>query len=159
MANLNAVLGDDAVQGDVKVAVRDLRDASGALKDTMAIWKQQSERITNRVDEGLHELEEDLNQTFVKLNDVLEKLSSGATSLAIVLEQVAQGKGTAGLLARDDRLYEAAVLSLQRLADVLLDVKVVTQKIKEDGYIPIRLPPGGLIRTKISLGDDSGGSQ
>jgi len=159
VANLNAVLGDDALQGDVKIAVRDLRDASGALKDTMMLWKKQSERITSNVNEGITKLEDDLNQSFDKLNDVLENLSKGATSLAAVLAQVEQGKGTAGLLASDDRLYEAAVLSLQRFADVMLDVKVVTQQIKEDGYIPIRLPPGGLLRTKIPLAADPASTQ
>ncbi len=151
VANLNKVLGDGAVQGDVKIAVRDLRDASGALKDTMLLWKQQSERITGNVNEGISDLREDLDQTFVKTNEVLENLAKGATSLAAVLDRVEQGKGSAGLLATDARLYEAAVLSLQRLADVMLDVKIVTQQIKEDGYIPIRLPPGKLIRTKIPL--------
>ncbi len=159
VANLNAVLGDDAVQGDVKIAVRDLRDASGALQDTMQLWKIQSERITSNVNKGIEKLETDLNQSFVKLNDVLENLSIGATSLATVLEQVEQGKGTAGLLASDDRLYEAAVLSLQRLADVMLDVKIVTQQIKEDGYIPVRLAPGGLIRTKIPITAEPAGTQ
>lgn len=155
VANVNEVLGDKNVQDDVKLAVRDLKTATEDLKATLALWKSESQKVADNLNGGILRTEENLNRSFGKLNNVLDHLDQATDNLAGTLQGVRDGKGTLGLLATDPRLYEAAVLSLQRLSDVLADFKVVSEEIKQDGSIPIRLGSSGLIKTRIPLKEQS----
>ncbi len=155
IANVNEVLGDANVQEDVKLAVRDLKTTTEDLKATVALWKSESQKVADNLNGGIVRTEENLNRSFGKLNNVLDNLDRSTDNLAATLQNVREGKGTLGLLATDPRLYEAAVLSLQRLSDVLADFKVVSEEIKQDGAIPIRLGSSGLIKTRIPLGEKS----
>ncbi len=149
--NLNAVLGDVSVQGDVKEVVRDLRTASAELKETMEIWKTTSREVADKLNSGIDRTDENLDRTFVKLNEVLAGLDDASKSLAGVMQRVAEGRGTAGLLVRDERLYEAAVLSLERLADGLASAQAILAKIERDGYITLGQAPSGVLRKNYPI--------
>lgn len=151
IAHVNTVLGDDNVQEDVKGAVRDLKDASEELKETITVWRTESRKLADNLNAGVDRTEENLELTFGKLNETLEGLDRGAKNLAQVLRAVAQGEGTAGLLVRDERLYEAAVLSLERLAEVMQNLQIITGKIREDGYITLGKAPSGVLRKRVPV--------
>jgi ABC-type transporter Mla subunit MlaD len=136
-AHLNEVLGDENVQKDVKEAVGDLRAAAEEFRQTAIQWNTETRRISDSVNSGLEETRSDLRQSFVALNEVLENLNNASRDAARVLHSAAAEDGTAGLLARDARLYEAAVLSLERLAELLASLQRITGKIERDGYITI----------------------
>jgi len=143
VANLNTVLGDVNVQGDVKGVVRDLKAAAEALKETIEMWKSQTQLTADNVNTGIDNTEANLERSFVKLNQVFDNLDDGARSLAHTMQYVVEGKGTAGLLVRDDRLYEAAVLSLQRFSEAMASLNVILGKIERDGYITVGQAPSG----------------
>ena len=153
VANLNEVLGDVNVQGDVKDVVRDVKAAAESLKETFALWESQSQRTADHVNSGIDNVEANFDRSFVKLNQVLDHLDDGATSLARTMHEVAEGKGTAGLLVRDDRLYEAAVLSLRRFSEAMASLNAILGKIERDGYITVgsAKDPTGLITKAIPL--------
>ena len=150
--HLNMILGDENVQGDVKLAVRDLKDATEELKLMIGLWRTQSEKLAENLNSGIDRTEKNLERSFVRLNRVLENLDDASGSLAAALRNMAEGKGTVGLLARDDRLYEAGVLALERLGAVMADLKVITGKIKEDGYITVGQAPTGLLKKRFPIG-------
>ncbi len=153
VANINAVLGDTTVQGDVKLAVRDLKDATEGLKSTIVIWQDESRRISENVNAGIDRTEENLERSFVKLNKVLDRLDGSATNLDNILHEVKGGRGTAGLLVRDERLYEAAVISLERFAELIASLQRITGKIEEDGYITIaQKTPVGTFTKNFPIG-------
>ena len=135
--NINLVLGDANVQGDVKSAVRDLREATLGLKETMAVWQTESQRISENLNAGIDRTEANLDKSFAKLNAVIEKLDDVSGSLSRIALAVDRGEGTAGLLVRDPRLYEAAVLTFDRLTELVGTIQRVAGKIEEDGYITI----------------------
>jgi ABC-type transporter Mla subunit MlaD len=137
VAHLNEVLGDENVRDDVKAAVRDLKSATEELRETVTLWKTESEKVADNLNTGIDHTEENLDQSFAKLNLVLENLDAATKSVAVILNEVAQGNGTAGLFARDERLYEAAVLSLERLAELVGTLQRIAGKIEKDGYITI----------------------
>ncbi len=151
VANLNTVLGDRNVQEDVKDVVRDLKGASEELKATFELWNTESRKVADNLNGGIDRTEENLERSFRKLNQTLEDLDSAAKSMAEVLHAVADGKGTAGMLVRDERLYEAAVLSLERLSGVMQNLLVITGKIKEDGYIIVGQAPSGVLRKRVPI--------
>jgi len=151
VTHLNNVLGDEAVQGDVKEAVRNLKSASESLRDTMAAWQEDSRRVAENINQGVDRTEEHLDASFTRLQSVLENLDDSSRRLSEVLGRVADGEGTAGLLVRDARLYEAAVLSLQRLSDVMENLLIITGKIRDDGYIVVGQAPSGILRKRFPV--------
>lgn len=144
--NVNAVLGDQDVQGDLRTAVGDLKSATTQLREILIVWTRESRRLSDNLNDGVDRAEQHLDLSFTKLNHVLDNLDAAASSLANVLTSTAQGKGTAGLFAHDERLYEAAVLSLLRFSEVMQNLLVITGKIKEDGYITLGRAPMGFPR-------------
>jgi len=146
IAHVNTVLGDENVQKNVKGAVSDLKDATEELKETVTLWNTESQKLADNLNAGIDRTEENLDHTFGKLNETLENLDSAAKNLANVLHAVAEGKGTAGLLVRDARLYEAAVVSMERLSEVMENVLIITGKIREDGHITIGKAPSGVLK-------------
>ena len=144
VANVNTVLGDENVQDDVKAAAADIRDATEELKQTIALWKTESQEVADNINQGVDRTEENLDVSFAKLNEVLEHLDDSATSFAHAANSIAEGEGTAGLLVRDERLYEAAVLSLERFSEALATLQRILGKIEEDGYFRVATPGGVL---------------
>lgn len=142
VAHVDEVIGDEGVQEEVKSAIRDIKSATEQLRQTAELWRTQSQRITDNLNAGIDETRADLDRNFDKLYIVLDNLDSSTQSLAFSMQQVAQGKGTLGLLANDPRLYEAAVLSVQRLGESMTTLNVILGKIERDGYISVRTPSG-----------------
>lgn len=155
VANLNVVLGDGNVQEDVKAAVRELRDSTQHLRDLIANWEQQTQRTADNLNTGIDNLESNLDRSFATLNTALEDLSTSARHLSNVTHGISQGRGSAGLLVRDDRLYEAAVLALQRVADAAGSAYRLIQKFEQDGAVTLRLPSGLSKRFEIPESPDA----
>jgi len=149
--HVNAVLGDENVREDVQGAIADLRDASGNLKSTIELWKSESRRISDNVNEGVDQTEVNLDRAFDKLVDVLGSLDESADSLARITDAIANGSGTAGLLVRDERLYEAAVLALERFSDSMATLQRILGKVEEDGYITVGQAPSGVLKKKFAV--------
>jgi len=160
VAYLNIVLGDEDVQGDVKAAVHDLKSATESLRETFAIWQRESLKVSENLNAGIDRTEEQLEESFVRLQGVLDNLDNASTSLARVLGDVEQGKGTAGLLVHDARLYEAAVLSFERLAEAVGSLQRILGKIEEDGYINVgKVTPVGTITKKFPVRPEGAGGE
>ncbi|MFQ5414131.1 MAG: MlaD family protein [Phycisphaerae bacterium] len=140
LANVNTVLGDETVQGDVRGAVSDLKRTAEELREFVKMITDQAHRVADNLNEGIDRTDDSVNTALARLTDVAESLDDSAKNIASITHGVAEGKGSAGLFARDPRLYEAAVLSLQRLADLLGSLRRITGKIERDGYITLARP-------------------
>lgn len=149
--HINAVLGDENMQEDVKGAIADLRDATNDLKSTVKMWQSESKRIADNVNGGVDDTRVNLDKAFDKLLDVLGGLNESAADLARITEAVSEGHGTAGMLVRDDRLYESAVLALERFSDAMATLQRILGKIEEDGYITVGQAPSGLLKKKFAI--------
>ena len=153
LAHADAVLGDENVQADVKAAVSDLSSATKQLKETISIWRDESKRLSDNLNAGIDRTQENLERSFVKLIEVLDGLDDAATHLAALMRATHDGRGTVGLLARDDRLYEAAVLTFERLSELIATIQRVAGKIEEDGYITVgKITPVGTITKNFPIG-------
>jgi len=151
IGHLNEVLGDVNIQSDVRSAIQELRTAAMNIRQTSEIWQSESQRVGVNLNAGILRIADNLDHSFGKLNSVLDELDTGAESLSKILGEVAAGKGTVGLMVRDERLYESAVLSLDRLSDALARLQAILSKIEMEGYINLGLAPSGILRQKMPL--------
>ncbi len=94
---------------------------------------------------NLAELSQDGSKTMKETEKLMRKLTASADDLSIVLKRMDQtlalvneGEGTAGLLLRDNRLYEELVLSAKRLTKALDDVREIADMMKR-GQVQIKL--------------------
>lgn len=153
-AHINTVLGDEHVQEDVKTVVSDLQNATEELRETVSLWKTESQKVSDNLNTGIDRTEENLEDSFVRLSDVLDNLDDATKSLAVTLRQVAEGHGTAGLLTHDERLYEAAVLSMERLSELIATLQRIAGKIEEDGAITLaKKTPVGTLTKEFPVGE------
>jgi phospholipid/cholesterol/gamma-HCH transport system substrate-binding protein len=135
--NLNSILGDDKVQEDVKQVATTLKDSAEDIKQLITLWNTETRRLADNINEGVDRTEQHLDEAFTRLESAAGKLDRAASDLASILHGVAQGEGTAGMLLRDPRLYEAGVLAFERLAEVLAIVERITGKIDREGRFTI----------------------
>jgi len=154
VTNVNSVLGDENVQGDVKKAVGDLSTAAADLRRTVELWQHETQRTSDNLNTGIDRTKENLDNSFVRLNRLLDNLDSAATSMARIFRYVEDGQGTAGRFVRDDRLYEAGVMTLQRLSDFIASLQRIVGKAEQDGYIKVgKATAVGTITADVPTGE------
>lgn len=153
-ANLNAVLGDKNVQGDLKSTVRDLRDVAASLNVTVSLWQTESKRLADNLNRRVDESAGNLHASFARLDGVLGNLDDATSTLVRVLHRIDDGEGTAGLLARDARLYESGVLALERVAELAATLQRIVGQAERDGFIKVgKATPVGIITADIPTGE------
>ena len=160
LGNLNTVLGDTEVQGDVRQVAADLAEASAEIKDLVGLWKQETERTSDNVNDGIDRLEGRVDLALNKLITVIDNLDESTRQLNNIMGAVTSESGTVGRLVHDPRLYEAGVVSLERLSELIGTLQRVFGKIEQDGYIRVgQATPVGTFTKKIPVNPPgSGGS-
>ncbi|MGB0716245.1 MAG: MlaD family protein [Phycisphaerae bacterium] len=149
VANLNMVLGDTNVQEDVKGVVVDLKASSSDLRAMITELRKESLHLLENVNGAVDKTETNLDNSFKSLDKFLMEISTAAASIARIVNEAEAGKGTAGLILKDERLYESAVVALARLNESLANIATITGKIRDDGFITVALPgPVGPIPVK-----------
>ena len=152
LANLNTVVGDEAVQGDVKSAIGDLRTAASRLREVIGVFNTETQRTSDNLNTGIEETKKNLDESFGTLNRALGNLDDGLTTLARMLQHVESGEGTAGKFVHDDRLYEAAVIALERIGELAGTLQRIFGKAEEEGVITIgKVTPIGIISKDVPL--------
>jgi ABC-type transporter Mla subunit MlaD len=159
IANLDKILGDEQVRDDVKLAVSELRRSAQSVRDTVDVWNSESRKLAENLNAGIDTTEEHLDSSFTLLNQVLENLDDSTRSLVTAMRNIEEGHGTMGLLVRDERLYEAAVLAVQRFSAVMANLEVITGKVRDDGYITVGQAPTGLLRKRFPIGARAAGTE
>ncbi len=153
LANLNKVFGDPTVQTDLKGSVEKIAESLEAFRDAFAAIKTQVERSGDNLNDGFDKVEAKTELAFAKLDASLENLDETTTSLARIMRRIENGEGSAGRFVRDERLYEAGVLSLQRIAELVASVQRIVNKAESDGYIAIGERTAlGTVAVPVSIG-------
>lgn len=148
VANANEVIGDDVTQGEFKGIVTELKATSSEIHKLVQSWSAETTKLATNLNEGIDHTDENIATTLREMNDVLGKLDTSADSLVAILSNVEQGKGTAGMLVRDERLYESAVYMLKNFAELSATIQRIAGKIENDGYITVGQKVGGVTFTK-----------
>lgn len=137
VGDVDEVLGDQEVQGDLKGITADLKSSSEELHTLVRQWREDSSGIAQNVNQSIDHTEAEIAATLRNTNEVLAELDRSAKNLTAILDGIQRGEGTAGLLVRDARLYEAAVLALRSIGETAGTIQRIAGRIEEDGYITV----------------------
>ncbi len=99
-------------RANVRTLLADLRASAGALRAAVA-----------GPDSGLSGALGGTRRTLTRADSALVVIEKAASTLLTVADRLEQGRGTAGKLLQDDRLYDEATAALKDLRDVIQDFK------------------------------------
>ena len=146
LRHVNDVLGDPEIRDSVKQSVRDLQQTMADARETAAVLRRAATRleedlpgIAERLDAGLADANAGINEIRKLLVPTLDTASKLMDNLNRVARDLAEGEGTGGLLLRDERLYEALVLSAERITDAVDTLRRILQRSEEQGHIDLKL--------------------
>lgn len=137
LKHFNTVIGDPQTQEHVKqtvanfrqisedgkAAVADFRVAAGDTRLAAADFRALMDRGKGTLDKVDGHIERVARATV----EDLEKAGRFMDHMNEVGRQISRGEGTLGRLVKDERLYEAMVLSFKRLAETVEEFRVVVK--------------------------------
>jgi ABC-type transporter Mla subunit MlaD len=140
---IDTIINDSKTQQQLKETVENVRDATADIK---TFTKRLDEGMTNintsvakfgttadqvgaaatQAGATLASLQVEVNKTSQRIGDLLASLQKST-------DAIAEGKGTAGRLVNDSRLYDGLVDTVKSLKDTTDELNVLIQKWKEEG--------------------------
>ncbi len=138
LRHFNEVLGDPQVQSHLKGAITnvsvmsedgkamfaDLRQAAADARQITADAKElvgSAQGMVRNVDDSVQRVSR-------KLLDDLDSVATLLAKLNQLADSIGRGEGTVGQLMKDPRLYDAMVLTFQRLAETVQEFKLLVQE-------------------------------
>ncbi len=145
VGELNGILADPEFKPSVLNAVSNFermtvegREAMITMRRMMDQLETDTSSIAQKLDSGLSDANKGINEILARMIPALDQLSELMVNLNSVSRDLAQGGGTAGLLLRDDRMYESFVLSIQRLTDALDVIRRIAERFENQGFIEFK---------------------
>ena len=137
LKHFNDVLGDPAVKSQVREAVANFHQVSVDGKTLAANLRASSEEASEAVREAralisetqgtVKQLGTELSVVCRDASGVFERSSQLLDTLNEVVEPIRRGEGTIGRLVRDTKLYEALVLTAERLAQAVEEFRLLVK--------------------------------
>jgi ABC-type transporter Mla subunit MlaD len=133
--HVNEIIGDPAVQSqlrdavanlheiseDGKAAAADLRAAAGDAKDVVA----DARSFVKNADEAVTKIDARVTELASGTREAVDKASRFLDYINAAGEQLANGKGTVGRMFMEDKLYEELLLSVTRLANAIEEFRLL----------------------------------
>ena len=160
--NVNATIGDEQLRGDIKAAVANAKEASASLAETAKRGQEFVDKmqgvpedvkgITSDAREAVAQgkqllttAQQQTEATSANVNAALQQLSGNLQRVDKVLgdfqtitANINAGKGTAGALVNDDRLYRELVETTRLLETTVKTVNRLTEQWEQEG-VKLRL--------------------
>ena len=139
--NVNATIGDEQFKGDLKATLADARQTAASAAEAA----KQVQSLARQFDGLPADLRRTLDATGTNVNAATVQLTNSLVQLDRVLADARQitgkindGKGTAGALLNDDRLYREFIDSARLLEENLKTLNRLTSQWEEEG-VKLRL--------------------
>ncbi len=134
--SVDAIVADPQMKSDLKAALANVRDATATANRIGA----QLEKTSAKLDAVADSAQSTLQKAGGGIDRVTDKLEGRLEQIAKILEttqsitaKIDQGKGTAGLLVNDPKLYAALVESTQTLNATIGDLRRLVQQWEQEG--------------------------
>jgi len=155
LRGFDQVVGDPKAQEDLKAVFANFRKASENLNVLMDELRQDIRRLTESVDQKLANLDERTAAFLAHAAPVLDRLDAIGSHLERAAADLSEGRGTAGLFLRDDRLYEELVETAQAIRLLAQTLQPFADRVAEKQALPVQQGP---FRKDIPLSRRSAGA-
>jgi phospholipid/cholesterol/gamma-HCH transport system substrate-binding protein len=141
--SINKLIADPKVQENVKSALTNLRTASESADRIGAKVESLSDKLDKTMDNAnatVTDLKTTIDHTNSHVDDLSRQVSDDTNKLGSALEQIQlaaakinDGKGTAGLLVNDPKLYNSLVDTVKTLDATVRDLQRVINQWEQEG--------------------------
>lgn len=148
LTHIDQVLGNPDVQVGLKETVVNLRTASQNAVVAVDGFRKFGDNANQTAADArrlLAHLDETVKTAHQRVDTLGRKLEGNSDQLAKFLDhlseagrQLAEGKGTMGMLLRDSRFYDQLVLTVERLKIAAQDLQVTVKQWQAQGF-PVKL--------------------
>ena len=125
LASIQHLIGDEKLRQDLQTAVVNIRTAS-----------ESAERVGTNLEKftgNLQQVADNTNSTMSEVRVSATKLGSVLDHFDSIAAKIDQGKGTAGLLVSDPKLYQGLLDTTKQLNMTVSDLQRVIQQWEQEG--------------------------
>lgn len=145
LKHVNEVLGKPEVKSAIVQAIENVEEMTADGKETFAVLRETAAQVQQDLDHIAEALDALVADTNTGVNDIrthlipaLETVAKVADNLNRTALALAEGEGTAGLIFHDARLYEAMLLSVERITDGVDKLRRLLAKFEDQGYVEFK---------------------
>jgi hypothetical protein len=145
LKHIDQVLGDPAVQSNLKDTLANFKTASEDVRSAVASFKVFSDeaqktaasahQVVTKVDATVDVTRGYIDDLGRKLVDNTDQLSRLLGYLNTAGRQVAEGQGTVGMMLRDPKFYDELMLTVQRLGEAAAELQVLVKQWQKQGIL------------------------
>jgi phospholipid/cholesterol/gamma-HCH transport system substrate-binding protein len=150
MESVNKLVGDEAMTRDLRLSMQQVREATATAnaiaKDlqkfsgTLERTGTNLDRLTSEATETVRDARGMVKTTQGNIDQITRQISDRLTQVSVLLDtthsvarKLDQGKGSAGLLVNDPKLYEALVDSAKQHNVTLTDLQRLVEQWEQEG--------------------------
>lgn len=143
LKHFDTVLGDPAVQSNVKLALDNFRTASESAKlavEDFRLFSTDMRKLAGSAQGTMSKLDETVLTTRGHIDALGTRLTASADKLSQLIDyfmtvgqSLAEGQGSAGMLLRDPKLYDELLLTIQRLGGAASEMQALIKQWQAQG--------------------------
>lgn len=147
LRHFNEVLGDPNVKGSLRTTVANLQQMSEQGIDVMDNLRaatadgreamSAARDLVGNADQVLGHLDQNTTDLVRRTIDSLDRIDRVLDDIAVVTQGVRQGEGTLGHFVTDPELYDALVISANRLTEAVNEFKSLVAEVRAGKKLPI----------------------
>jgi phospholipid/cholesterol/gamma-HCH transport system substrate-binding protein len=120
--SMQALLGEEKTQQNIRVAIANIRQTTEATT-----------RLSVKLETLTDSLQHDSSDLTKQMGDRLTQLASVLNTLQSISQKLDSGKGTAGMLVNDPRLYESLADTTRQLNATVSDLRRLLEQWEQEG--------------------------
>ena len=134
--NVNSLVGDPKLRENIQVALANIRQAS----ETINKLGGKFDKITDDASTTMGDVRTTVTKAVTNLDTITKQVSDRLQQISVTLDhfqsisaKIDEGKGTAGQLVNDPKLYQALVDSSLQLNATIADLKRLVEQWEQEG--------------------------
>ncbi len=148
LASVQQIVSDPKIHHDIQAAAENIRTATESANRIGVKFEKLSDKLDTLADNAngtIGDVRGVVKKTSGDVDHLMQRADDDVQKLGVVLEQfqsaatkINQGKGTAGLLINDAKLYDSLVDVSKTLNATVADLQRVIQQWEQEG-VPLKL--------------------
>jgi phospholipid/cholesterol/gamma-HCH transport system substrate-binding protein len=145
LTRIEQVVGDPAVQSNLKDSLANLRVASEEARQAATgfrAFSEEARQVGTRVDALTVKLDATLDTTHRHIDELGQSLLANSDKMSRLFDQfilagqpLAEGTGTLGKLLHDPKFYDELLLTVRRLKDAAADLQALIRTWQRQGLL------------------------